>query len=89
MSIGKALKQEVIKKFAKSKDDTGSAEVQCAILTNRISALTEHLKTHKKDYHSRRGLLILIGQRKRLLAYLRNKSNERYASLIKKLGIRK
>jgi small subunit ribosomal protein S15 len=89
MSIGKALKQEVIKKFANSKNDTGSAEVQCAILSSRISALTEHLKIHTKDHHSRRGLLILIGQRKRLLSYLRSKNNDRYVGLIKKLGIRK
>ncbi|MFZ8864415.1 MAG: 30S ribosomal protein S15 [Rickettsiales bacterium] len=89
MSILKAQKQEIIKQYALSKDDTGSPEVQCAILTTRISNLTEHFKTHKKDFHSRRGLLVLIGQRKRILSYVKKKSEERYLDLIKKLGIRK
>lgn len=89
MSILKAQKQEIIKQYAVKEGDTGSSEVQCAILTTRISNLTEHFKTHKKDFHSRRGLLILIGQRKRILSYVKKKSEERYLDLIKKLGIRK
>ena len=89
MSILKAQKQEIIKQYAAKEGDTGSSEVQCAMLTRRISNLTEHFKTHKKDFHSRRGLLILIGQRKRILAYVKKKSEERYLDLIKKLGIRK
>lgn len=89
MSILKAQKQEIIKQYALSNGDTGSPEVQCAILTTRISNLTEHFKTHKKDFHSRRGLLVLIGQRKRILSYVKKKSEERYLDLIKKLGIRK
>ncbi|MEQ9199426.1 MAG: 30S ribosomal protein S15, partial [Rhodospirillales bacterium] len=69
--------------------DTGSPEVQVAILTERITNLTEHLKEHKKDFHSRRGLLILVGQRRRLLDYLKKKSDDRYTSLIQRLGIRR
>ncbi len=89
MSIKKAKKQELIKKFAVKDGDTGSPEVQCAILTERIASLTEHFKAHKKDFHSRRGLLMLIGQRKRLLGYVKKKDNQRYLDLIKSLGIRK
>ena len=75
--------------FATTKADTGSAEVQCAIITKQVVNLTEHLKIHKKDFSSRRGLLILVGRRRRLLNHLKSESNERYETLIKKLGIRK
>ena len=89
MSITKADKKDLISKFATKEKDTGSAEVQCAILTKRIKNLTEHFKTHKNDFHSRRGLLILIGKRKRLLSYIKNRSTEEYQNLIKQLGIRR
>ena len=82
-------KKEVIGKFKLHEGDTGSTEVQVALLTNRISYLTEHFKTHKKDHHSRRGLLKLVGQRRRLLNYLKNKDVHRYRNLIEALGIRK
>ncbi|MDE3061024.1 MAG: 30S ribosomal protein S15 [Pseudomonadota bacterium] len=82
-------KQDVIKKFATAKNDTGSPEVQVALLTDRINHLTEHFGTHKNDHHSRRGLLILVGRRRRLLDYLKKKDAERYEAIIKKLGIRK
>lgn len=82
-------KQEIIKEFGKSEVDTGSTEVQIALLTEKINHLTEHLRTHKKDFHSRLGLLKMVGQRKRLLAYLSNKDLEGYRTLIAKLGIRK
>lgn len=89
MSILKKSKQEVIKAFAPTKADTGSVEVQVAVITKQIDNLTEHLKTHKKDFSSRRGLLILVGKRRRLLDYLKAKSTQRYEDLIKKLDIRK
>ncbi len=89
MSILKKSKQEVIKAFAPNKADTGSIEVQAAVMTKQIENLTEHLKSHKKDHSSRRGLLILVGKRRRLLDYLKAKSVERYENLIKKLEIRK
>lgn len=89
MSLFKKSKQEVIKQFAKDKNDTGSVEVQCAVMTNQINNLTEHLKTHRKDFSSRRGLLILVGKRRRLLDYLKAESLSRYEDLIKKLDIRK
>jgi small subunit ribosomal protein S15 len=89
MSITKQEKAELIKKFGRGENDTGSTEVQVAILTTRINNLTEHLKTHKKDFHSRRGLLVMVGQRRRLLDYLNSNSNERYADLIKSLGLRR
>ena len=89
MSITAERKAELIKEHAREKGDTGSPEVQVAILTERINALTEHFKTHKKDHHSRRGLLVMVGRRRRLLDYLKAKDPERYNSLIKKLGIRK
>jgi len=89
MSITAEKKQELIQEFAAKPGDTGSPEVQVAILTERIRNLTEHLKTHKKDFHSRRGLLIMVGQRRRLLDYTRRKSQERYQSLIKRLGLRR
>lgn len=82
-------KQGIIDKFKLHEGDTGSPEVQVAILTNRITYLTEHFKTHAKDHHSRRGLLKLVGQRRRLLNYLKNKDVTRYRSLIEALGIRK
>lgn len=82
-------KRELIEKFARGNNDTGSPEVQIAILSERIKYLTEHFKTHKKDHHSRRGLLKLVGQRRRLLNYLKSKDIERYRTVIKELGIRK
>lgn len=89
MSLLNQTKKEVIAQFAKDSNDTGSAEVQCAVATLQINKLTEHLKTHKKDYASRRGLIILVGKRRRLLDHLKAKSQERYVDLIKKLDIRK
>jgi len=82
-------KSEVIGKFQRQEQDTGSAEVQVALLSERIRYLTEHFKVHVKDHHSRRGLLKLVGQRRRLLNYLKRKDVERYRALIKELGIRK
>ncbi len=82
-------KKDVIKKFATSKGDTGSPEVQVAILTDRINHLTEHFAGHKNDHHSRRGLLMMVGRRRRLLDYLKKNDVARYEGLIKKLGIRK
>ena len=81
-------KQEIIAKYGRTPNDTGSPEVQIALLTARISLLTDHLKMHKKDHHSRRGLLKMVGHRRNLLVYLYNKDVERYRSLVKKLGIR-
>ena len=89
MALTKEKKQEIIKKFAKSKNDTGSAEVQIAILTEEINNLTEHLKTHIHDFHSRRGLLKKVGQRRNMLQYLQKKNIQSYRELIKKLGLRK
>ena len=89
MSITAERKQELLKKFAVNKDDTGSPEVQVAILTERIINLTEHLKTHKKDFHSRRGLLMMVGQRRRLLDYVKTKQVKRYEDLIKRLNLRR
>ena len=82
-------KQAIIKEFAVHEGDTGSPEVQIAILTNRIVYLTEHLKEHKKDHHSRRGLLKLVGQRRNMLDYLRRKDIERYLAILEKLNLRK
>jgi len=82
-------KKEIIDRFKLSDNDTGSSEVQIALLSSRIKYLTEHFKVHKKDHHSRRGLLKLVGQRRRLLKYLKNKDVERYRKIIKELGIRK
>ena len=82
-------KQEIINKFKLHESDTGSPEVQIAILTERITYLTEHFKIHKKDHHSRRGLLKLVGQRRRLLDYVKKKEEARYKSIIEKLGIRR
>ncbi|MGY8996476.1 MAG: 30S ribosomal protein S15 [Alphaproteobacteria bacterium] len=89
MSITAERKTELIKEFGRGTDDTGSPEVQVAILTERITNLTEHFKTHRKDKHSRRGLLMLVSRRRSLLDYLRGVSEERYATLIKVLGIRR
>ena len=89
MSITQQEKAELVKKYGRGENDTGSTEVQVAILTTRINNLTEHLKTHKKDFHSRRGLLVMVGQRRRLLDYLNSNSNERYVELIKSLGLRR
>jgi len=89
MSLASTRKQEVIRKFATHTGDTGSPEVQIALLTERITYLTEHFKVHAKDHHSRRGLLKLVGQRRRLLDYLRMTNIERYRKLIGELGIRK
>jgi small subunit ribosomal protein S15 len=89
MSITQERKQEVITDFATATGDTGSPEVQVAILTERITSLTEHLKIHKKDFASRRGLLMMVGQRRRLLDYLRRKEQSRYQTLIGRLGLRR
>lgn len=88
MSLTKEKKLEIIAKYGKDENDTGSTEVQVALLTERINELTEHLRTHKKDHHSRRGLLMLVGQRRRLLRYLESRDLDRYRSLIAELGIR-
>jgi small subunit ribosomal protein S15 len=87
--ISKERKQEIIKEYQRNEEDTGSSEVQVAVLTERISELTEHLKEHKNDHHSRRGLLKMVGRRKKLLDYLKNNDIEVYRSLIASLGIRK
>ena len=87
--ITKEKKTELINKYGRKEGDTGSPEVQVAILTARIKELTEHLKVHKKDNHSRRGLLKMVGQRRSMLAYLQKKDINRYRALIAKLGIRK
>ncbi len=89
MSITAQRKQELIKEFATKEGDTGSPEVQVAVLSERINNLTEHLKIHKKDHHSRRGLLVMVGQRRRLLDYTKRKAHGRYETLIKRLGLRR
>ena len=89
MAIDKAQKQNIINDYRLHDGDTGSPEVQIALLSNRISYLTEHFKTHKKDHHSRRGLLKLVSQRRKLLSYLKLSDKERYESVIQRLGIRK
>ena len=88
MALSKETKQEFISKFAKSPTDTGSAEVQVALLTARINQLTEHLQIHRKDFHSRRGLHMIVGRRRRLLQYLRRTNPRRYAQVIQELNIR-
>jgi small subunit ribosomal protein S15 len=88
MTISKERKQELITEFGKDASDSGSAEVQVAILTDRIRGLTEHLKMHKKDHHTRRGLLMLVGKRRRLLTYIKHNDVVRYRELIAKLSIR-
>ncbi|MHB8792053.1 MAG: 30S ribosomal protein S15 [Thermoleophilia bacterium] len=87
--LSKENKETVIEKFGSAEGDTGSPEVQIALLTERINGLTEHLKTHKKDHHSRRGLLKMVGKRRRLLTYLQDKNVNRYRTLVKELGLRK
>lgn len=89
MALATEVKQQIIAEYRTHRTDTGSPEVQVAILTRRIAALTEHLKTHRKDHHSRRGLLILVAQRRRLLNYLKRCSPERYQKLIERLGLRR
>ncbi|RBP67882.1 SSU ribosomal protein S15P [Brevibacterium sanguinis] len=89
MALDTATKQEIIKEYGTHEGDTGSPEVQVALLTRRIVDLTEHFKEHKHDHHSRRGLLLLVGQRRRLLKYLAKVDIERYRSLIKRLGLRR
>jgi len=89
MALLKEAKTELIKQYQQHERDSGSPEVQIAVLTNRITYLTEHFKTHKKDHHSRRGLLQLVGRRRRLLDYLRDVDDVRYRAVIDRLGIRK
>ena len=89
MAISKVEKQEIIKAYAVHEGDTGSPEVQVAVLTAEINRLNDHLKQHKHDHHSRRGLLRMVGKRRNLLTYLRNKVINRYASLIERLGLRR
>jgi small subunit ribosomal protein S15 len=89
MALLKDEKTQIISEHARSKGDTGSPEVQVAVLSRRISELTEHLKTHPKDHHSRRGLLVMVGRRRRLLEYLRREDIQRYRDIIAKLGLRR
>ncbi len=89
MTLAKEQKAELIGKYGRSPNDTGSAEVQIALLTERINELTEHLRGHSKDHHSRRGLLMLVGKRRRLLRYLERSDLERYRALVGELGIRR
>ncbi|MDX2100962.1 MAG: 30S ribosomal protein S15 [Alphaproteobacteria bacterium] len=89
MSITPDRKAELIKEYARAEADTGSPEVQVAILSERIRNLTDHLGTHQKDFHSRRGLLVMVGQRRSLLDYLKRKDQKRYESLIQRLGLRR
>lgn len=89
MALAAELKTQIMQEFATVDGDTGSPEVQVAVLTKRIKDLTEHLKVHKHDHHSRRGLLLLVGRRKRLLAYLQKTDIARYRALIERLGIRR
>ncbi|HEX4625269.1 MAG TPA: 30S ribosomal protein S15 [Solirubrobacteraceae bacterium] len=89
MTVTAERKQELVSKFGKAPGDTGSAEVQIALLTERINELTQHLRTHSKDHHSRRGLLMMVGQRRRLLNYLQRKDLEGYRALIRELGLRR
>ena len=89
MPLSKELKQDAIKRFGKTDTDTGSPEVQIALLSERINHLTEHLKAHKGDHHTRRGLMMIIGQRRRLLNYVQRNDVERYRTIIGKLGIRR
>lgn len=89
MSINEVKKQELIQEYKRSDNDTGSPEVQCAILTERINNLTEHLKKHQKDFHSRRGLLILVSRRRHLLDYVKSVNDQGYQELVTKLKLRK
>jgi small subunit ribosomal protein S15 len=88
MSLTKEKKAELIGRFGRADDDTGSAEVQIALLTERINELTDHLRSHRKDHHSRRGLLMLVGRRRRLLRYLERIDLERYRTVVAELGLR-
>ena len=88
MSIEKKIKKEIISIFSKKENDTGSVEVQIAIFSKKIENLTNHLKTHKHDNHTRRGLIAIVGKRKRLLSYLSKKNNQKYQDLVKKIGLR-
>ncbi|GGL95533.1 MULTISPECIES: 30S ribosomal protein S15 [Glutamicibacter] len=89
MALDAAIKNEIIKAYATHEGDTGSPEVQIAVMSRRISDLTEHLKMHKHDHHTRRGLMALVGRRRRMLGYLKNTDIERYRALIERLGLRK
>ena len=89
MALDPAVKQAIIKEFALTEGDTGSPEVQVAVLSRRISDLTEHLKTHKHDHHTRRGLMAMVGRRRRMLSYLKETDITRYRALIERLGLRK
>ena len=89
MTLTQERKQELVAKFGDSAADTGKTEVQIALLTERINMLTEHLRTHRKDHHSRRGLLMLVGRRRRFLNYLQRSDLERYRALVRELGLRK
>ena len=89
MTLTKEAKTQIIQEHARTAGDTGSAEVQVAVLTKRISDLSEHLKLHKQDHHSRRGLLMLVGRRRRLLEYLKREDIERYRAIVAKLGLRR
>ena len=89
MTLTQERKQELVEKFGDTPTDTGKAEVQIALLTERINGLTEHLRTHGKDHHSRRGLLMLVGRRRRFLNYLHRSDLERYRALVRELGLRK
>jgi len=89
MSITAERKQALMKEFATAEGDTGSPEVQVALLSERIKNLTDHLQSHEKDFHSRRGLLVMVGQRRRLLDYLKRKNETRYKELIERLGLRR
>ena len=89
MTVTQERKREIVERFGSTTSDTGRTEVQVALLTERIAALTEHLRVHRKDHHSRRGLLMLVGHRRRLLAYLQRSDLERYRSLIRELGLRR
>ncbi len=89
MALATDVKKQVVKKFKLHKSDTGSPEVQVAVLSQRIALLTEHFKTHPKDHHSRRGLLMMVARRRRLLKYLKDRQPERYKALIQSLGIRR
>ncbi|GAB3497529.1 30S ribosomal protein S15 [Nocardiopsis coralliicola] len=89
MSLDAATKQKIVTEYGTGDGDTGSPEVQIALLTHRITELTEHLKTHEQDHHSRRGLLLMVGRRRRLLKYIQKKDINRYRDLIKRLGLRR
>ena len=89
MPLDAATKKSIMAEYALSEGDTGSPEVQVAVLSERIKNLTEHLQTHDKDFHSRRGLLVMVGQRRRLLDYLKRKNAARYQELVKRLGLRR